>query len=122
MKAVGPRFGGSKYGDDDREESHTKSGNEYAIADGGMRNKRSVWTIATQPYSEAHFATFPPALVEPCILAGSRPGDVVLDPFFGSGTVGQVAENLGREWIGIELNPAYSPLQAKRTAQMGMVL
>ena len=86
------------------------------------RNKRSVWTVATQSYSEAHFATFPEALIEPCILAGSRSGDVVFDPFFGSGTTGQVAQNLGRHWIGCELNRDYEPLQAQRTAQMGMVL
>jgi site-specific DNA-methyltransferase (cytosine-N4-specific) len=87
-----------------------------------MRNKRSVWTVATQPYSEAHFATFPPALIEPCILAGSRPGDIVLDPFFGSGTTGEVAQQLGRKWIGIELNPDYEKLQRRRTAQQGMEL
>lgn len=81
-----------------------------------------MWTIATQPYSEAHFATFPPALIEPCILAGSRPGDIVLDPFFGSGTTGQVAERLGRQWIGIELNPDYIALAKDRTKQMGMAL
>lgn len=86
------------------------------------RNKRSVWTVATQPYSGAHFATFPPALIEPCILAGSRPGDIVLDPFFGSGTTGQVAEKLGRKWIGIELNPDYEPLAKARTQQAGMML
>ncbi len=86
------------------------------------RNKRSVWTVATQPYSGAHFATFPPALIEPCILAGSRPGDIVLDPFFGSGTTGQVAERLGRKWIGIELNPDYVSLAETRTSQMGMIL
>jgi site-specific DNA-methyltransferase (cytosine-N4-specific) len=86
------------------------------------RNRRSVWTIATQAYSEAHFATFPPALIEPCILAGSRPGDIVLDPFFGSGTTGQVAERLGRQWIGIELNPDYIALAKDRTKQMGMAL
>ena len=85
------------------------------------RNKRSVWTVATQPYSEAHFATFPPALIEPCILAGSRPGDVVLDPFFGSGTTGQVCERLGRKWLGCELSPEYGKLAAKRTAQQGMM-
>jgi DNA modification methylase len=83
------------------------------------RNRRSVWTIATQPYSEAHFATFPPALVAPCILAGSRTGDVVLDPFFGSGTVGEIAQRLGRQWIGCDLQEAYAPLQARRTAQQG---
>jgi DNA modification methylase len=86
------------------------------------RNKRSVWTIASDPYSGAHFATFPPALVEPCILAGSRAGDVVLDPFFGSGTVGEVAQRLGRKWIGCDLQKAYAPLQARRTAQQGFEL
>ena len=86
------------------------------------RNKRSVWTVATQPYSEAHFATFPPKLIEPCILAGSRPGDIVFDPFFGSGTTGEVAQRLGRQWIGCELNPAYEKLGADRTRQTGMVL
>ncbi len=86
------------------------------------RNKRSVWTVATKPYSGAHFATYPPALIEPCILAGSRPGDIVLDPFFGSGTTGQVAERLGRKWIGIELNPDYAALAAGRTCQTGMIL
>lgn len=84
------------------------------------RNKRSVWTVPTTPYSGAHFATFPPALIEPCILAGSRVGDTVLDPFFGSGTTGQVSQALGRKWIGCELNPAYGELQQVRTAQQGM--
>jgi len=88
--------------------------------DTGMRNRRSVWTVPTVPYSGAHFATFPPALIEPCILAGSRTGDVVLDPFFGSGTTGQVAQALGRQWIGCELNPEYAPLQRARTAQAGL--
>lgn len=81
------------------------------------RNRRSVWTIASEPYSEAHFATFPTALVELCILAGSEAGDLVLDPFMGSGTVGQVSQNLGRRWIGCELNPEYVKLERKRTAQ-----
>ncbi len=84
------------------------------------RNKRSVWTIPTQSYSEAHFATFPEALVEPCILAGSRPGDIVFDPFMGSGTVAQVAQRLGRKWIGSELNEEYIALQAGRTRQQGL--
>ncbi len=88
----------------------------------GKRNKRSVWTVATQPYHEAHFAVMPPALIDPCILAGSRPGDLVLDPFFGSGTTGHVAEKHGRRWIGIDLNPAYAELQARRTAQRSLVL
>lgn len=86
------------------------------------RNKRSVWTVASQPYSEAHFATFPPKLIEPCILAGSKPGDIVLDPFFGSGTTGAVAEKHGRRWIGFDINPEYAKLQAERTAQRSLVL
>lgn len=86
------------------------------------RNKRSVWTVTTQPFKEAHFATFPPALIEPCILAGSKPGDTVLDPFGGSGTTGQVSEALGRKWLLIELNGEYGKLCADRTRQTGMEL
>ena len=86
------------------------------------RNRRSVWTVATQPYSGAHFAVFPAALIEPCILAGSRPGDLVLDPFMGSGTTAQVAQALGRQWIGCELNPEYAPLQQARTAQAALAI
>lgn len=78
------------------------------------RNRRSVWTVATRPYKGAHFATFPPALIEPCILAGSRPGDIVLDPFMGSGTTAAVALQHGRRYLGCELNPDYGPLQDER--------
>ena len=78
------------------------------------RNRRSVWTVAAQPYSEAHFATFPPDLVEPCILAGSRVGDTVLDPFCGAGTTGLVAARLRRSFIGIELNPEYAAMTERR--------
>ena len=84
------------------------------------RNKRSVWTVATAPYSGAHFATFPPALITPCILAGCPQGGTVLDPFGGSGTVGEVAEAHGRNSILIELNPAYVKMAEKRTAQQGL--
>ena len=77
-------------------------------------NKRSVWSVTTKPYKGAHFATFPPALIEPCILAGSRPGDIVLDPFGGSGTTGAVAIEHGRRSILIELNPEYIPLIQER--------
>jgi len=78
------------------------------------RNRRSVWTVATKPYKGAHFATFPTALVEPCILAGSRPGDIVLDPFMGSGTTAQVAMQHNRKYLGCELNPEYGALQQER--------
>ena len=93
-----------------------------AVGNGETRNRRSVWTVATQPYSGAHFATFPPALIEPCILAGSRPADIVLDPFMGSGTTAQVAQQLGRQYIGCELNPQYLSLQHERTAQQTLML
>jgi DNA modification methylase len=85
------------------------------IAPRGLgRNARSVWTITTQPYPEAHFATFPEALPERCIKAGSRVGDTVLDPFCGAATTGLVADRLNRDFIGIELNPAYVELGRAR--------
>lgn len=80
----------------------------------GGANARTVWTIATQPYPSAHFATFPEEVPTRCILAGSRRGDLVLDPFTGSGTTGQVAIQLGRSFIGIELNPTYAQLARQR--------
>jgi hypothetical protein len=91
------------------------AGGDHDSPFGNTRNKRSVWTVATAPYSEAHFATFPPDLIKPCILAGTKPGDVVLDPFGGSGTTGQVALELGRSAILIELNPDYCRLMKDRT-------
>jgi DNA modification methylase len=118
-KSEGIRFGGSKYGDDDDPKYATKSGNvskEYDKA-----NKRSVWTVTTKPYAGAHFAVFPSDLIEPCILAGAPVGGVVLDPFMGSGTTGQVAQNLGRQYLGCELNTNYKPLQDKRLAQQSLV-
>ena len=81
------------------------------------RNCRSVWTVATKPYEGAHFAVFPQDLIEPCILAGAPVGGVVLDPFMGSGTTAQVAQHLGRKYLGCELNPAYAELQSKRLQQ-----
>lgn len=93
------------------------SGNEVPGANWiqpDTRNARSVWTITTQPYPDAHFATFPEAIPERCIKAGSRLGDTVLDPFTGSGTTGQVAVRLGRSFIGVELNPQYAELARKR--------
>lgn len=84
----------------------------------GMANKRSVWTVPTKPYKGAHFAVFPPELIEPCIMAGAPVGGVVLDPFMGSGTTAQVAQNLGRQYLGCELNPEYAALQHERTKQL----
>jgi DNA modification methylase len=80
----------------------------------GTRNARTVWTIATQPYSGAHFATMPPDLAERCIKAGTKAGDVVLDPFGGAGTTGLVADRLGRSATLIELNPEYARLARER--------
>jgi DNA modification methylase len=87
-----------------------------------MANKRSVWTVNTKPYAGAHFAVFPQDLIEPCIMAGAAPGQVVLDPFMGSGTTAQVAQHLGRQYLGCELNPEYKPLQDKRISQLSLVL
>lgn len=84
------------------------------VARGGKRNKRSVWTVATQPFSEAHFATYPPALIEPCILAGCPIGGRVLDPFGGAGTTGLVADRLQRHATLIELNPDYAEIARRR--------
>jgi DNA modification methylase len=77
-----------------------------------------VWTIPTQPYRGAHFATFPEKLVEPCIKAGCPEGGIVLDPFLGSGTTICVAYRLGREWVGIEINEKYIDLAWKRIGKI----
>jgi len=87
-----------------------------AVGGTSTRNRRSVWTITTKPYSEAHFATFPPELPRLCILAGSKLGDVILDPFGGSGTTAMVAIELGRTPVIIELNPEYAKLIRQRTS------
>ena len=87
-----------------------------------MANKRSVWTVNTKPYAGAHFAVFPSDLIEPCILAGAAPGQVVLDPFMGSGTTAQVAQRLGRQYLGCELNPDYEALQTSRVSQLSLQL
>jgi hypothetical protein len=101
------------------------SGNEVPGADAvapDTRNRRSVWTVATKPYSGAHFATFPPALIEPCILAGCPVGGTVLDPFNGSGTTGEVAIGNARNYVGIELSQDYLRLAEQRLngAQIGL--
>jgi len=109
------RFGGNKYGDSNDPKHATKLGNEYT--DNGTRNRRSVWTIPTKPFKGAHFAVMPEALVEPCILATSREGDTVLDPFLGSGTVGLVAQRHNRRWVGCELNPEYAKIAETRISK-----
>ena len=81
------------------------------------KNKRSVWSVTNKPYREAHFATYPPDLIEPCIKAGSEVGDIVLDPFIGSGTTAAVAKSLGRDYIGCELHEDYGNLIEKRVAE-----
>lgn len=141
------KFGGNKYGDNDDSHFQTYSGNEWKpkhknlMYDGQapntmhikrakglpdeeytVRNKRDVWDITTKAVKEAHFATYPEELVEPCVKAGSRVGGVVLDPFFGSGTTGKVAEQLNREYIGIDLNPEYIEIAKKRTSNLQMSL
>ena len=88
----------------------------------GMKNRRSVWSINTEAYAEAHFAVFPTELVRPCILAGSRAGEVVLDPFFGAGTVGLVAAEHRRRCIGIELNADYVAMARRRISAVQMNL
>lgn len=89
--------------------------------DTGLKNKRSVWQVNVKGYKEAHFATYPPELIEPCILAGSKEGDTVLDPFSGSGTTGEVALKHGRNYVGLELNPDYAAISEKRiTDAVGM--
>lgn len=102
MKAVGPRYGGNKYTADPGAFYRTK------------RNKRDVWTVTTKPFKGAHFATFPPDLIKPCILAGSPVDGIVLDPFMGSGTTGEVARKNGRHYIGCELNPKYIEMAENR--------
>jgi DNA modification methylase len=79
-----------------------------------FRNKRSVWEVGYEPFSEAHFAVYPTKLIEPCIMAGCPTGGIVLDPFFGAGTTGIVATSLGRQYLGIELNPEYARIAEKR--------
>lgn len=95
-----------------RGNDRTNSGGFPRVRNG--RNKRSVWSVISRPFKGAHFATFPPDLIEPCVLAGSRVGDTVLDPFSGAGTTGVVALKHGREYVGIDLNPQYVDIAEKR--------
>ncbi|MDQ3707485.1 MAG: site-specific DNA-methyltransferase [Chloroflexota bacterium] len=92
--------------------------NNMAVREVNDRNVRSVWDINTYPLPNVHFATFPPKLVEPCLKLSTRPGDIVMDPFFGSGTVGVVAIELARPFLGIELNPDYVDTARRRIQQL----
>jgi DNA modification methylase len=112
-------------GDDRGSRTDSRRGteaNSVSGKTGEFKNKRSVWTVTTKPYSGAHFAVFPTELIEPCILAGAPLGGIVLDPFMGSGTTAQVAQDLGRKYLGCELNPEYGKLQQKRLAQQSLEL
>lgn len=109
-----PGHTSKKQGEFEGKGAEPKTGQKAFRAITEKRNRRSVWTIPSRPYSGAHFATFPPDLVEPCILAGSKFGSTVLDPFGGAGTTGLVAERLGRNSILCELNPEYAELSRRR--------
>ena len=104
------------------DEKHRTAGNLHLIGAVEKRNRRSVWTVTTKPYKGAHFATFPPDLIEPCILAGAPEGGVVLDPFGGSGTTGMVAEKHRRNAILVELNPDYIALAEDRRERQAVLL
>lgn len=99
-----------------------KYGTEAFRAIRDKRNKRSVWTVSTKPLKEAHFATFPEDLIEPCILAGCPLNGVVMDPFFGSGTTGLVSLKHGRNFVGIELNPEYIKIAKRRLSKVQLEL
>lgn len=106
---------------DGKRQGETGQGQEAFVSITDKRNKRDVWTIATKPFKGAHFAVMPEALVEPCLLAGSRRGDLVLDPFTGSGTVAVVALKYERDFIGVELNPDYAEIANQRISDSGLL-
>ena len=124
-KAAGATAGNVIVGDPKRNGTqrvvHGKGVSSNLTRQDGMRNARSVWTIATKPYSEAHFATFPVEIPARCIKAGSRPGDIVLDPFMGSGTTAWVARHHGRQAIGCEINPDYLKIASNRLQQLSLL-
>lgn len=120
MKAKAPRYGGNKYTAIPHTFYRTKSDTLYDYKP--MRNKRSVWNVSTARCKEAHFATYPKELIRPCILAGSRRGGIVIDPFFGSGTTGVVALEEGRKSIGIEINADNVKIAQKQTGEIQMKL
>jgi DNA modification methylase len=114
MKEAKARIGGRHKTLDDPLSATTNIGQKRSVGNGETRNRRTVWEIATAPFAGAHFATFPPALIEPCIKAGCPEGGTVLDPFGGAGTTGLVADRLRRNAILIELNPAYADMARRR--------
>lgn len=108
--------------DGKRTENNTSGGQQSFVHIEEKKNKRSVWTVTTKPYSGAHFAVFPKDLIQPCILAGAPVGGIVLDPFMGSGTTAEVAQSLGRKYLGCELNEDYRALQNTRISQQSLML
>lgn len=121
--------GATPWGSNDRERNRGGRGDDFTAGTGTGwtpsatgRNRRTVWTIPTQPFPGAHFATFPEELVRPCVLAGSRPGDTVLDPFSGSGTTGAVSIALGRSYVGCEINPEYVEMSRQRIGGVAPLL
>ena len=94
-----------------------RGNNTFWTAVGGNRNCRDVWHLRSEPTTETHYATFPAKLARRCVLAGSRPADLVLDPFAGAGTIGKVCEELSRRWVGVDLHPEYGGIARRRTAQ-----
>jgi len=112
-----PRAGQGRLEYDGKRQGKEGTGQEAFVTITDKRNKRDVWNVAVKSYKEAHFATYPPELITPCILAGSKEGDLVLDPFSGSGTTGEVALQHARNYIGLELNSEYAKLSEKRLTQ-----
>ncbi len=128
MKAVGQAVGGKKLDkyqssigkDSSHFQTRNTNGKAWESADGKC-NKRSVWVVASQPFKDNHFATYPEALIIDCVKAGSRPDDLVLDPFMGAGTTALVAASLGRNYLGFELSPEYAAIANKRLQErLGM--
>ena len=112
VKKAGKAFRDMEAVDPDAARKRPGADREIEVRD--TRRKRSVWSVSPSPYKDAHFATYPPDLIEPMILAGCPKGGIVLDPFFGAGTTGLVAQRLGRNWIGCELNPEYVEIARRR--------
>ncbi len=115
------KFGGALKFAEAKKQSRLHSGNKYTGTATGTRNRRTVWTVATTPCSEAHFAVYPISLVEPCVLAGCPEGGTVLDPFSGAGTTGLAALKNGRNYVGIELNPEYNKIARSRAEKFNLL-